>query len=311
MDAIRRLPCPLQRAALLVARWSGGRRSEIRRLHLDCLDAYPDGTPRLRLAIGKSRKERMVPIHQEAADAIRAVQTQRHREPDRGIYDADLGRRVRYLFIAHGRLASPDYLFATPLAVVCAQVSLVDEDGRALVTPHRFRHALGTQLAEKGARTRAIMSILGHQSAHMSMTYAALSDEEVLRDYQSVLAPGATLAGPQAAAIRKGHINQEALDWLRTNFYKTELELGRCLRLPQEGPCECDLYLSCAKFVTTPDYAPRLRTRLQTEQELAADALARGWQREVERHQRIAERIHCLLTELGEPHTEPDAGPEC
>jgi integrase len=301
MAAIRQLACPLQRAALLVARWSGARRSEIRRLHLDCLDAYPDGTPRLRLAIGKSGKERMVPVHQEAADAIRVVQQQRRREPDRGVRDPDLGYRVRYLFVQQGRLASPDYLFGFPLAEACAKVDLVDEAGHALVTPHRFRHTLGTQLAEQGARTRAIMAILGHQSAHMSMTYAAISDAEVLRDYQSVLAPGAVLAGPQAAAIRQGAVSQEALDWLKTNFYKTELELGRCLRLPQEGPCECDLYLSCAKFVTTRDYAPRLRQRLVVEQELAADAEQRGWGREVERHQRIAQRIRCLLAELGEP----------
>jgi len=41
MDRIRALECPLQRCALLVARWSGGRRSEIRKLHIDCLDTYP------------------------------------------------------------------------------------------------------------------------------------------------------------------------------------------------------------------------------------------------------------------------------
>jgi hypothetical protein len=67
------------------------------------------------------------------------------------------------------------------------------------------------------------------------------------------------LAGPQAAAIRDGALSQDALGWRGSTFYKTELELGRCLRLPAEGPCECDLYLSCAKFVTTRDYAPRLR----------------------------------------------------
>ena len=28
----------------------------------------------------------------------------------------------------------------------------------------------------------------------------------------------------------KGRLDQESLDWLKTNFYKTELELGHCLR---------------------------------------------------------------------------------
>jgi hypothetical protein len=37
------LPDLYQRAALIVARWSGARRDEIRRLAVDCLDSGPDG----------------------------------------------------------------------------------------------------------------------------------------------------------------------------------------------------------------------------------------------------------------------------
>jgi hypothetical protein len=95
------------------------------------------------------------------------------------------------------------------------------------------------------------------------------------------------------------------VDWLKTNFFKTELELGHCLRLPQEGPCECDLYLTCAKFVTTRAYAPRLRARRLREMELIGDAEAHDWAREVERHRCIVQRIDQLLTELCEPMNEP------
>jgi hypothetical protein len=73
------------------------------------------------------------------------------------------------------------------------------------------------------------------------------------------------------------------------------------LRLPQEGPCECDLYLTCAKFVTSPEYVPRLRHRRRVELELIGDAAAHGWQREVERHQCTMRRLEQLLTDLGEP----------
>ena len=59
-----------------------------------------------------------------------------------------------------------------------------------------------------------------------------------------------------AEDLRAGSLPEESVEWLKTNFFKTELELGHCLRLPREGPCECDLYLSCAKFVTTREYAP-------------------------------------------------------
>lgn len=303
MDGIRELDCQLQRCALLLARWSGARSGEIHKLDLDCLDTYPDGTHRLRLAAGKSGKERVAPIHPEAADALRALVAQRRAQTDRSLFDPDLGREIRYLFLRNGRLASPDYLFKRGLERVCEQLGFVDDQGRALIHPHRFRHTIGTQLGERGAKIQTIMKILGHSSAGMSMTYTSLSDPVVLADYQAVLTPGAVLAGPQAEAIRSGELTDEAVNWLSTNFYKTELELGRCLRLPQEGPCECDLYLTCSKFLTTPDYAPRLHARLDVEQQLIDDARTRGWDREVERHHRIAAKLRALLDELGQPPT--------
>jgi hypothetical protein len=63
------------------------------------------------------------------------------------------------------------------------------------------------------------MKVLGHKSPGMSMTYTHISAPTVLADYQAVLTPGAVIAGPLADILRSG-----------------QLELGRCLRLPQEGP---------------------------------------------------------------------------
>jgi hypothetical protein len=102
------------------------------------------------------------------------------------------------------------------------------------------------------------------------------------------------IAGAGAEAISAGELTAEAVDWLRSNFLKTELELGHCLRLPSEGPCECDLYLSCTRFVTTFAYASRLRERHRLELSLADDARMRTWPREVERHCGIARRIEQL-----------------
>jgi hypothetical protein len=134
----------------------------------------------------------------------------------------------------------------------------------------------------------------------MSMVYARISDPEVLRDYQTVLGPGALIAGPGAEAVRSGTLSADAIDWLKANFLKTELELGHCLRLPEEGPCECDLYLACPRFVTTPAYTSRLRERHSVELRLADDARSRDWPREVERHCAVAARIERLLADMGE-----------
>ena len=183
---------------------------------------------------------------------------------------------------------------------VCEATGLINTERKPTITPHRFRHTMGTELAEHGAKLHTIMSVLGHESPQMSMVYSRISDVEVQRDYRSVLEPGAVIAGARAEAIRGGELSPGAIDWLRTNFLKTELELGHCLRLPSEGACECDLYLSCSRFVTTPAYVPRLRERLRLEMSLADDARERSWPREVERHCSVARRIEQLLTDLGE-----------
>jgi integrase len=305
MQAIRELECPYQRAALLVARWSGARRDEIRRLTLDCLDRYPDGTYRLRIPAGKTRCERVIPLNDEAAEAIKHLQERRRGEQgvykERGFRDPLTGTVTRYLFVQRGKHLSCAWLFGAALRTACTKAGLVTREGEPTISAHRFRHTVGRQLAEKGAKLRTIMTVLGHSSASMSMVYAQISDPEVRNDYLAVLGPGATIAGPAARALQTGELSALALAWLKTNYLKTELELGRCLRLPQEGPCQCDLYLTCAKFVTTPEYAPRLRRRRRIEMELTEDARSRGWQREVERHQCAVMRLEQLLADLGEP----------
>lgn len=231
MEAIRGLECPYQRTALLIARWSGTRRSEIERLGYDCLDSYPDGTPRLRIPAGKTGRERVVPLNEEAAEAIRELQT--ISKPGRGLPDPVTDEITRYLFTNYGKPFSRHYLFEEPLRRVCAELGLLTPDGKHRVTAHRFRHTLGTQLAERGAKLHTIMSILGHESPQMSMVYARISDETVRKDYDLVLGPGAVIAGPGAEALRSGELPDSTVDWLKPNFFKTELELGHGLRLPQ------------------------------------------------------------------------------
>jgi integrase len=193
MEAIARLDCPFQRAALLTARWSGARRSEIQRLALDCLERYPDGAARLRLPAGKTYRERVVPLHEDAAAAIQAVVDLRRNGIERTFVDDLTGLPVRYLFMGRGKLLSTHYLIEVPLRRACAAAGLVDADGRATVTAHRFRHTLGTQLAERGAKLHTIMRVLGHESPSMAMVYARISD------------PRGAARLPGRARPRRGH----------------------------------------------------------------------------------------------------------
>jgi hypothetical protein len=299
MQAVERLDDPFKRSAILVARWTGARRDEIQRLPLDCLDRYPDGTARLHIPVGKTHTERMVPLHEDVAEAVRVVQ--RLHRGGRGLPDRKTRLETHYPFMRKGKLLGRQYLFEDSLREACEAAGLVSPQGKPTITAHRFRHTVGTKMAERGARLSSIMAMLGHQSPDMAMTYIAISDQEVRRDYEKVLQPGALIAGPLADTLRAGALSSSAIEWVKANFFKTSLELGHCLRLPEEGPCECDLYLTCAKFITTPEYAPRLRHRRRLELELTEDAVSRGWAREVERHSNTAQRIDQLLCDMHEP----------
>ena len=301
MKAIEELEDPYQRTALLLVRWSGARRGEVRRLTIDCLDTYPDGYPRLRIPVGKTYTERMIPLHPRAADALRELIEQAKAASAAARYDTWAQQPVRWVFMRRGQPMGRAYLFDDPLEIACHAAGLVDAAGQPTVSAHRFRHTVGTQLAEGGAQIQTIMAILGHRSATMAATYSHISDPVLKEQYEKVIAAGGRIAGPAAEALLANQLDQDTLDWLKTSFFKTELELGHCLRTPAEGPCECDLYLRCPKFFTTSEYAPRLRDRLQVEQRLIQDATERGWPREAERHTAICGRICELLTELGEP----------
>ena len=132
MTAVDQLANPYQRAALIVARWSGARRDEIRRLAVDCLDTYPDGHPRLRIPVGKGYAERSIPLHPQAADALaaadrggpataRAPALRPQRRPARSSTSSWCAANC----------CPTSLLFDMALAEACAAAGLVDSAGKA------------------------------------------------------------------------------------------------------------------------------------------------------------------------------------
>src|SRR5437879_9871993 len=118
-----------------------------------------------------------------------------------------------------GKPMGKRYLFEEPLAMACRQAGLVDGQGRPTVTAHRFRHTVGTQLAEGGARLQTIMAVLGHRTPAMSLIYASLSDPAIRRQYDQALGTGdqIRLAGPAADDLRAHRLDPDAVHWLQTN----------------------------------------------------------------------------------------------
>src|SRR5713101_6830455 len=237
MVAIEDLDNLHQRTALLLLRWSGARRGEIARLSLDCLDAYPDGHPRLRIPVGKTYTERIVPLHPQAAEPLRELITLGLAGNAAARHDPSVGKPVRLVFVHRGKPMGRHYLFSEPLGIACRQAGLLDGQGRPTVTAHRFRHTVGTQLAEGGARIQTIMAILGHRSAQMSATYSRVSDPIVKEQYAQIITAGGRIAGPAAEALIANRLDDDAVErgWPREVERHTAISRRLCELLADLG----------------------------------------------------------------------------
>jgi integrase/recombinase XerC len=124
------------------------------------------------LVRGKGRKERMVPLGDTAAEAIReylikrkALLSAKKKTTQallinlRGqrLTTRSVGRIVKHIAVSKG--LSPD------------------------VHPHTLRHAFGTHLLEEGADLRAIQEMLGHERLSTTQRYTQLSMKHVVEVY--------------------------------------------------------------------------------------------------------------------------------
>ncbi|MGI9420354.1 MAG: hypothetical protein ACR2RA_21235 [Geminicoccaceae bacterium] len=55
------------------------------------------------------------------------------------------------------------------------------------------------------------------------------------KDNLKVLGPGAQITGPFAAKPRTREMSRESLDWLKVDFFRTELELGHASACRRKG----------------------------------------------------------------------------
>ena len=159
---------------------SGLRVSEL--VGLDLQDFLPERTLRV---LGKGRKERLVPYHEQAAAAL-------------ALYLAH-----RSAFLAAKSLPPSAALFLnqrggrlTPTSVRALLRSALEAAAvRSRVSPHALRHSFATHLLNRGMDLRAIQELLGHASLSTTQRYTHLGLEELARTYEKAH-PRAKLSKP-------------------------------------------------------------------------------------------------------------------
>jgi integrase/recombinase XerC len=131
------------------------------------------------LVRGKARKERYVPLGDEAAIALRAYLPQR---------EAKLRKAGKGGLIEEGPLLTNlrmrgDCRLTTRSVGRIVKAIAQSRGLTADVHPHTLRHAFGTHMLEDGADLRAIQEMLGHERLSTTQRYTQLTVGQVQRVY--------------------------------------------------------------------------------------------------------------------------------
>ena len=159
---------------------SGLRLSELVGLDLDDLNL----NARMVRVLGKGRKERLVPLNQSAADAIRAYMNDRAQmvrlEGARGAGGARGARRAEHpLFVNYRgqRLGARSiHRLVRKYVAMCS--------ARFGISPHALRHSFATHLLERGADLRGIQEMLGHARLSTTQRYTHVNSAYLLDVYR-------------------------------------------------------------------------------------------------------------------------------
>jgi integrase len=281
----------LAACALRLQRCCGLRIGELLDLELDCVHQVPGHGSWLKIPLGKLETERMVPIDEDILHLIDHItEIRSHGRP---MPHPRYRRPAQFLFTHHGRRLS--------------QRAVRDELDRATqtaelghITPHQLRHTYATALVNAGVSLQALMALLGHMSAEMSLRYGRLFDTTVRAEYERAL----DLAKQQARTPTTGRPSLPladitgGADWKDTPLIKSRMAGGFCLRTPAQGACTyANICEHCPSFHTEPSSLPILAAQRVDAEALARDAEQRGWIAEAERHQRLIARLDTMISE--------------
>jgi integrase len=164
---------------LRLLRHTGLRIGEMLALDLTAFDPSAPHGPTLRVALGKTRCQRLLPLSPDTVAILQAILQQRAQ--------------------AHAPCPLPPALADALMRDACGR-KLSAHACRALLKtlavqlhtteslyPHRLRHTFATELARAGLSVPVLMKLLGHRSPTMTLRYVDVAATDIRQHYQRAL----------------------------------------------------------------------------------------------------------------------------
>jgi integrase/recombinase XerC len=121
--------------------------------------------------MGKGKKERIVPFHNHAKNALLT-------------YLAEARRKFKtdndYIFLNN----RGKHITARAIEMIVQETYARLMESNKHVYPHLFRHSFATHLLQRGANLRVIQELLGHASLATTEKYTSLNYEDLLNVYR-------------------------------------------------------------------------------------------------------------------------------
>jgi hypothetical protein len=237
------------------------------------------------------KTERMVPLDSDSLALLDRITSTR--SPGQAITHPVTGKPVQFLFTRYGKRLQVNGL-RSELDRAAASAGL------GHVTTHQLRHTYATALINAGVTLQALMSLLGHVSAEMSLRYTSLFDSTVRTEYERALDLAKTRIGTTTGTGRTQLpiTSITSGNWRETPTIKSRLAGGYCLRAPAQEACPyANICEHCPSFRTENSNLPVLRAQRKDAALLAQDAIGRGWDSEARRHQALVKQLDLLIEE--------------
>jgi integrase len=284
---------PGRRLITLILIRCGLRIGDACKLPADCIVRDGDGQPYLRYYNHKMKREALVPVDDELVTEI-GRQRQRNAARWPGGTPVLFPRPTKNI---DGSVPANGDAYRGGLRRWLARCDIRDQDGSPIrLTPHQFRHSLGTTLINRDVPQHVVQKILDHETPEMTAHYARLTDTTVRRHWEAarkVNARGETVsldpAGPLAEAA-----------WAKQQLSRATQALpnGYC-QLPVVKTCpHANSCLTCPMFLTTAGFLPQHHAQRKQTLQIITAAEAAGHARVAEMNRQVAANLDNIITAL-------------